>query len=156
MGVERFYHYITEHGVVPAECGIDDARKGWNLKTLCLTRSLCLWLNKGVDVMHYFAAYDANPLGMGLLPVDLPKLPSESKFDRVATVPMAVLRNLTRALADSVPLEKLRRCPWKSRRWASKRWFSRAMPGTRRSGTATLSPCCPSRSGRTSSPLSSM
>ena len=107
-GVERFYHYITEHGVVPAECGVDDARKGWNLKTLCLTRSLCLWLNKGVDVMHYFAAYDADPLGMGLLPVDLPKLPSESNFDRVATVPLAVLRNLTRALADSVPLEKLR------------------------------------------------
>ncbi len=106
--VERFYHYITEHGVAPAECGVDDARKGWNLKTLCLTRSLCLWLNKGVDVMHYFAAYDADPLGMGLLPVDLPKLPSESNFDRVATVPLAVLRNLTRALADSVPLEKLR------------------------------------------------
>jgi hypothetical protein len=107
-GVERFYHYITEHGVVPAECGVDDARKGWNLKTLCLTRSLCLWLNKGVDAMHYFAAYDANPLGMGLLPADLPKLPPESKFDRVATTPMAVLRNLTRALADSVPMEKLR------------------------------------------------
>jgi hypothetical protein len=108
LGVERFYHYITEHGVVPAECGVDDARKGWNLKTLCLTRSLCLWLNKGVDVMHYFAAYDADPLGMGLLPVDLPKLPPESQFDRVATAPMAVLRNLTRALAGSVPMEKLR------------------------------------------------
>jgi hypothetical protein len=107
-GVERFYHYITEHGVVPAECGVEDARKGWNLKTLCLTRSLCLWLNKGVDVMHYFAAYDADPLGMGLLPADLPALPPESKFDRVATVPMTVLRNLTRALADSVPMEKLR------------------------------------------------
>jgi hypothetical protein len=108
VGVEHFCHYITEHGVVPAECGIDNVQKGWNLKTLCLTRSLCLWLNKGVDVMHYFAAYEASPLGMGLLPTDLPKLPSESKFERVATAPMAVLRNLTRALADSVPLEKLR------------------------------------------------
>jgi hypothetical protein len=106
--VERFYHYITEHGVVPAECGIRDAQPGWHLKSLCLTRSMCLWLNKGLDVMHYFAAYDADPLGMGLLPVDLPKLPPQSKFDQVATEPMRVLRNLTRALADSVPLENLR------------------------------------------------
>jgi hypothetical protein len=107
-GVERFYHYITEHGVAPAECGIHDADQAWNLKTLCLTRSLCLWLNKGVDAMHYFTAYDAKPLGMGLLPVDLPKLAPQSKFDQVATPPLRVLRNLTGALADSVPLEKLR------------------------------------------------
>ena len=107
-GVERFYHYITEHGVVPPECGIHDAQQGWRLKSLCLTRSLCLWLNKGVDVMHYFSAYDANPLGMGLLPVELRKLPRESRFEQVATEPLKVLRNLTHALAGSVPLEKPR------------------------------------------------
>jgi len=72
-------HY--EHGVVPGECGIADEPGGWQLKSLCLTRALCLWLNKGVDVMHYFCAYDRQALGMGLLPPGLPKLPPESRFE---------------------------------------------------------------------------
>ena len=107
-GVQRFYHYITDHGVVPGECGIHDVAAGLQLKSLCLTRSLCLWLNKGVDVMHYFVAYDHDALGMGLLPPDLPKLPADARFDDVATAPLKALRNLTRALAGSVPLEKRR------------------------------------------------
>ena len=107
-GVERFYQYITEHGVLPTECGVHEATKAWDLKTLCLVRSMCLWLNKGVDVMHFFAAYGDDPLGMGLLPPDLPKLPPQSTFQQVATPPMRALRNLTRALADSVPLAELR------------------------------------------------
>ena len=107
-GTGRFYHYITEHGVVPAECGIHQPEPGWQLKSLCLTRSLCLWLNKGVDVMHYFVAYDRDPLGMGLLPAELPKMSPDTTFDRAATPPMKALRNLTRQFADSVPLEKPR------------------------------------------------
>jgi hypothetical protein len=105
-GTERFYHYITEHGVVPAECGVTDESAGWHLKTLCATRSFCLWLNKGVDVLHYFVAYDRNPLGMGLLPAELPKLPPEASFERVATEPMKAVRNLTRTFADSEPLDR--------------------------------------------------
>jgi hypothetical protein len=107
-GVGRFYHYITEHGVVPGECGVRDEAGGWRLKTLCLTRSICLWLNKGVDVMHYFVAYDREPLGMGLLPADFPKLPADTTFDKAATPPLKALRNLTRALGDSMPLETTR------------------------------------------------
>ena len=107
-GVQRFYHYITEHGVVPAECGVTDEANGWQLKSLCLARSLCLWLNKGVDVMHYFTAYDRAALGMGILPADLPKLPPDAAFESAATPPMIGLRNLTRQLAGSEPLEKTR------------------------------------------------
>ena len=59
---------------MPGECGIDDEPGGWQLKSLCLTRAMCLWLNKGVDAMHYFCAYDRKALGMGLLPPELPKL----------------------------------------------------------------------------------
>jgi hypothetical protein len=107
-GVTRFYHYVTEHGVVPGECGITDEARGWQLKSLCLTRSVCLWLNKGVDAVHYFTAYQPKALDMGILPVALPGLPADAKFDEVATPPLKVLRNLTKALADSMPLGETR------------------------------------------------
>jgi hypothetical protein len=107
-GVDRFYHYITEHGIVPAECGVTDEAGGWRLKSLCASRSFCLWLNKGIDVMHYFVAHSKDPMGMGLLPVDLPRLAQDTAFDEVATPPMKVLRNLTTAFAGSVPLDKPR------------------------------------------------
>ncbi|MDR3633813.1 MAG: hypothetical protein P4L84_08250 [Isosphaeraceae bacterium] len=103
-GVERFYHYMTEHGVLAAECGAKDAEAAWRLKTLCALRSFCLWLNKGVDVMHYFSGYDEQALGMGLLPPDVRKLPPDAKFDDVATPPLQAIRRLTRAFEGCVPL----------------------------------------------------
>jgi hypothetical protein len=69
---------------------------------------MCLWLNKGVDVMHYFCAYDRKAPGMGLLPPELPKLAPESRFDAVATLPMRALRNLTQTLSGSVPIAQPR------------------------------------------------
>ncbi len=106
-GVGRFYRYITEHGVVPAECGVHDEAGGWRLKTLCALRSYCLWLNKGVDVLHYYCAHEENAQGMGLLPAKLKSLPADAKFDTVATPPMKAVRNLTRAFGGSVPLAKV-------------------------------------------------
>jgi len=105
-GTKRFYHYITEHGVVPSECGVHEESKGWQLKARCALRSFCLWLNKGIDVMHYFCAYDRSALGMGLLPPDLPQLPTDAPFERVATLPMKAVRNLTKAFAGSTPLRR--------------------------------------------------
>jgi len=93
---------------VPGECGIHDPARGMELKALCATRSFCMWLGKGVDVMHYFVAYDRNPAGMGILPADLPELPADVRFDQAATAPMRAVRNLTRAFDDSVPLERTR------------------------------------------------
>jgi len=104
---ERFYHYITEHGVVPPECGINDEKGAWLLKAKTALRSFCLWLNKGIDVMHYFCAYDQNPLGMGLLPPELPKLPKDAEFGKVATLPMKAVRNLVSQFKGSIPLEKM-------------------------------------------------
>lgn len=106
LGTTRFYHYMTEHGVVPAECGVTDEPGEWRLKTKCLLRSMCLWLNKGVDTMDYFCAWEATSAGMGLLPPGLPKLPADAKFDDVATEPMKALRNLTKAMAGARPLAK--------------------------------------------------
>lgn len=104
----RFYHYITEHGVLPPECGVNDAADAWRLKSLCATRSFCFWLNKGVDALHYFVAYGKEPAGFGLLPPDLPQLPADAAFDDVATPPLHAIRNLTREFAESVPLEEIR------------------------------------------------
>lgn len=103
---EHFYHYITEHGVVPPECGINDEQSAWLLKAKTVLRSFCLWLNKGIDVMHYFCAYDQNPLGMGLLPPNLPSLPPDSDFQKTATLPLKALKNLVSAFKDSAPLKK--------------------------------------------------
>jgi hypothetical protein len=67
---------------------------------------MCLWLNKGVDTMDYFCAWEDKSAGMGLLPPGLPKLPADAKFDDVATEPMKALRNLTKAFAGATPLAK--------------------------------------------------
>ncbi len=99
-----FRHYMTEHGVLPTECGVNDDAGAWRLKTLCATRSFCFWLNKGVDALHYFDAYEPKATSFGLLPTDLKKLPADASFETVATPPMRAIRNLTRAFNGSVPL----------------------------------------------------
>ena len=102
--VKRFYHYMTEHGVCPPECGVSDEAGAWQLKALCATRSFCLWLNKGVDVLHYFAAYEPHASGFGLLPTKLEELSAQARFDDVATPPMRAIRNLSRAFSGSLPM----------------------------------------------------
>jgi hypothetical protein len=105
-GTSGFYHYITEHGVLPPECGIKDEAGAWRLKALCAARSFCLWLNKGIDALHYFDAYEENPASFGVLPANLRQLPPDSKFEEVATPPMRAVRNLAKAFSGSVPLHK--------------------------------------------------
>jgi hypothetical protein len=97
---------MTEHGVLPPECGINDEAGAWQLKALCATRSFCLWLNKGVDVLHYFVAYESKATSFGLLPTNLKELSAAARFDDVATPPMRAIRNLARAFEGSVPLAK--------------------------------------------------
>ncbi|MCY2988598.1 MAG: hypothetical protein NTY19_12130 [Planctomycetota bacterium] len=96
-GTQRCFHYITEHGLVAAECGITDEAGAWDLKSKCALRSFCLWLNKGVDVLHFFNAYQRDPKDMGLLPAELAQLPADGTFDQLATPPLRALRNLTKA-----------------------------------------------------------
>jgi len=103
-GVDRFHHYMTEHGVLPPECGVNDEAGAWQLKALCATRSFCLWLNKGVDVLHYFVAHESKATSFGLLPTNLRQLPAAARFDDVATPPMRAIRNLARAFDGSVPM----------------------------------------------------
>jgi hypothetical protein len=78
------------------------------LKTLCVTRSFCLWLNKGIDALHYFDAFEKEPRSFGILPAALSTLAPDARFDDVATLPMRALRNLTGVFRGSVFLEKTR------------------------------------------------
>ncbi len=105
-GVDRFRHYMTEHGVLAKECGVTDDAGAWTLKTACALRSWCLWLNKGVDVLHYYSAFYPKAGEFGLLPVDLERLPADATFEQAATPPLRALRALTAAFAGAVPLEK--------------------------------------------------
>ncbi len=105
-GVTRFHHYMTEHGVLPPECGVSDDAGAWRLKALCATRSFALWLNKGIDVLHYFDAYEETASSFGVLPVNLKQLPREAVFKDVATPPMKAIHNLVHAFEGSVPLKK--------------------------------------------------
>jgi len=107
-GVDRFRHYMTEHGVLAAECGVSDEAGAWALKTKCALRSYCLWLHKGVDVLHFYAAWYKEAGEFGILPVDLPKLPADSKFDEVAPPPLKALRAMTRTFAAAGPLKEVR------------------------------------------------
>ena len=103
----RFFHYITEHGVLAHECGVSDEAAAWQLKAMCASRSFLLWLNKGIDVLHYFDAYEKDPKSFGILPAALPSLPPETRFAKVATPPMFTIRNITRAFAGSIPLKTI-------------------------------------------------
>lgn len=101
----RFFHYMTEHGVVPGECGVSNEPDGWDLKARCAVRSLVTWLGKGIEVLHYYCAYDADPLGMGILPANLDDLPADVTFEDVATPPMRAVRNLASVFADAAAVE---------------------------------------------------
>jgi hypothetical protein len=104
-GTVQFHHFMTEHGVGPPEAGVKDEAKGWELKARCALRAFCLYLNKGVDAMHYFCAYDAKATGMGLLPPNVNQVSADASFDQVSTLPLRAVRNLTQAFADSTPLD---------------------------------------------------
>jgi len=107
-GVERFRHYMTEHGVLASECGVNDEAGAWALKTKCALRSYALWLHQGVDVLHFYAAWEKEAKGFGILPPGLPTLPVDAAFDDVAPPPLRALRAMTRVFAGSGPLKGIR------------------------------------------------
>lgn len=109
QGTARFRHYMTEHGVSPlSDLGVRDAQRAWEVKAKVALRSYCLWLNKGIDTLHTYCAYAPDPLGMGLLAPELPKLDANAAFSQAATRPLQAIQNLTRTFVDCVPIAKPR------------------------------------------------
>lgn len=103
-GATEFAHLMTEHGVLPAECGVTDAEAAWDLKARSLLRAYPFWLNKGIDAVYWYCAGGDEPGGFGLLPTNLARLPADAEFGAVATPPLRLLRRLTEAFAVAEPL----------------------------------------------------
>ena len=90
---------------LPPNAASRDAQQSFHLKTLCMLRSFCLWLNKGIDQLDFFCAYEDKPEGMGILPTNFLKLPPDAKFEDVATEPMRALRELVGAFDGAEQVE---------------------------------------------------
>jgi hypothetical protein len=105
-GTTRFHHYVSEHGILPSACGVDNDADAWRLKATGVTRSFLFWLNKGADALHYFTAFEETAVDFGLLPVNLRSLAPDAKFADIATPPMRALKNLVGAFAGSIPIEQ--------------------------------------------------
>jgi hypothetical protein len=176
-GTERFSHYITEHGIVPAEVGVTGEAASLRLKEKFLLRATLFWLNKGIDRIFLFhGGPEKSDEGMGLSlarVAELKVLPPEERQDEWLSPAY---------LTPSPPLHLwrggrgVRRCggPWRSFREPSRfpsrarstcRWpqarrsarSPRCPRGSVRSTSTTSSPSCRSRStpGSSSSPSTS-
>jgi len=71
-------------------------------------RAYCLWLNKGIDTLQLYCAYDKNATSMGLFATQFPTLNADSSFDQAAALPLQAIRSLTHEFAESVPLAQTR------------------------------------------------
>jgi len=65
-----FAHFITEHGFRADAVGLSDPRDAERAKAKFLLRATLLWLNKGIRALYVYDAYDADPLGFGVLAAD--------------------------------------------------------------------------------------
>lgn len=95
-GVERFHHYITEHGIVPAEAGVKGEAESLRLKEKFILRALLFWLNKGLTRMTLFVSGpDKNDEGMGfhLAKVrELKAMPPDGEADQWLSPALRALR----------------------------------------------------------------
>jgi len=111
-GVERFHHYITEHGIVPAEAGVKGDDASLRLKEKFLLRALLFWLNKGLSRMTLFVAGpDKNDEGMGLHLAkvsELKAMPPEAEADAWLSPALRSLRRALRAFEGAEPIPKPR------------------------------------------------
>lgn len=111
-GVERFHHYITEHGIVPAEAGVKGDAASLRLKEKFLLRAVLFWLNKGLSRMTLFVSGpDKNEEGMGfhLAKVrELKALPPDGEVDQWLSPALLSLRRAVKVFAGAVPVPKPR------------------------------------------------
>lgn len=109
QGVERFHHYITEHGIVPAEAGVKGDAASLRLKEKFILRALLFWLNKGLSRITLFVSGpDKNDEGMGfhLAKVrELKAMPPEGELDAWLSPALLALRRALRAFegAQHIP-----------------------------------------------------
>jgi hypothetical protein len=91
-GSTSFAHFMTEHGLAPAEIGIEQATEAQQAKAGFVLRAPLLWLNKGMDALYVFDLYDPKDSGFGML-----------RGDGTAGTALQALHRLTAAFADARP-----------------------------------------------------
>ena len=109
---ERFHHYITEHGIVPAEAGVTGDAESLRLKEKFMLRALLFWLNKGLSRMTLFqAGPEKHDHGMGLSLAkarELDELPPDDQVDEWLSPALRSLRRAVQKFDGAVPIEKPR------------------------------------------------
>jgi hypothetical protein len=89
-GPDGFEHFITEHGLMPAELGIANNSEAEQAKKKFLLRAPLLWLNKGVTALYIYDAYEPDDTRWGVL-----------KSDGTVSAAMRALHDLTSQFAGS-------------------------------------------------------
>jgi len=111
-GTERFHHYITEHGIVPAEAGVTGEAESLRLKEKFLVRALLFWLNKGIDRLTIFqAGPEKHDHGMAMSLAkahDLAALPPDAELDAWLSPALRSLRRTVRTFDGAVPIPRPR------------------------------------------------
>jgi hypothetical protein len=94
-GPDGFQHFITEHGLIPAEMGIADRSAAEQAKQKFLLRAPLLWLNKGISAIYIYDVYEPDDTRWGVF-----------RSDGTASAGMRALHNLTSqfAAADDAPI----------------------------------------------------
>lgn len=82
-GVDRFEHYVTEHGFSPAELGIHEPGQVLRAKEKFLLRATLFWLNKGLSGLYIFNSFDAGADHFGVLQHDGSISPAMQALRRV-------------------------------------------------------------------------
>jgi len=99
-GTVHFSHYMTEHGIVPAEVGVRGDATSLRLKEKFLLRATLFWLNKGVDRIFLFHGgpdKDDQEMGLSLARVrEVKEAPPETERDAWLS---PAYRSLRRAVA---------------------------------------------------------
>jgi len=110
-GVEKFEHYMSEHGFYPRGMGIKDRNKALIVKAKCLIRSLLFWLNKGIKAQYIHCAWQKDDLDMGILlsrSVELNSYPEGEKLNEYLSPALKALKNVVKKFEGSKQLSKTR------------------------------------------------
>jgi len=111
-GVERFHHYITEHGIVPAEAGVKGEAESLRLKEKFFLRAILFWLNKGLSRITIFQSgpeKDNEGMAISLAKVrELKELPPDEKLDEWLSPALRSLRRAVRVFDGAAPIPKAR------------------------------------------------
>ncbi|MFP4055492.1 MAG: hypothetical protein ACLF0G_01340 [Candidatus Brocadiia bacterium] len=111
-GTEVFHHYITEHGIVPAEAGVEGEEESLRLKEKFLVRAILFWLNKGLSRITVFqSGPEKHNHGMGLMLARCRGLKAPPPSDEVEawlSPALLALRRTVEVFEGAEPVERPR------------------------------------------------